>query len=315
MQKLDGASRQSLLDNAARFERFEPLETFSWSTYRKSYESGSRVYLLAQGSEPRGIIASGIISTGEVVPDPHWNGDGSTLNYIDVQWDAQLFPGEVLPMESLEYLAPNTHWAPRRSGTHVDELDAKVLEEAWQAHTDWLGYGPLRVPRRVQQSPMKVTRGYREALTIVRRHQRAFRRLLLNNYENVCAYCGVSLLAILEAAHLVPDALGGESSVANGRLLCANHHHAFDGGLLEWNGESFSTVDPSVHVPPPTTRHTMTDQIEIVVGGLLNERGSTWDELGLEPGRLTLDGLDDLCRQLDVRMLDVIGAAECIIID
>lgn len=70
------------------------------------------------------------------------------------------------------------------------------------------------------------------AVRLDRRHQSAFRALLLRHQPNACAYCGLSTVALLEAAHIVGDARGGAASLDNGVLLCANHHRAFDKGLL-----------------------------------------------------------------------------------
>ena len=80
-----------------------------------------------------------------------------------------------------------------------------------------------------------------DAQRIVRQRtsQQEFRRRLLGSAPNECAICGLTLLDVLEAAHLVPHARGGSASEANGRLLCANHHRAFDARLYRWTGQAF----------------------------------------------------------------------------
>ena len=57
---------------------------------------------------------------------------------------------------------------------------------------------------------------------------------------------------ILDVAHIEPDSEGGAASVANVRLLCANHHRAFDRGLLIWEPqqELFTQAPESRAVPP-----------------------------------------------------------------
>ena len=76
-----------------------------------------------------------------------------------------------------------------------------------------------------------------------RRHWRTsqtkFRALLFANYPNECCICGITESTVLEAAHLIAHSKGGTASLQNGRILCANHHSAFDAGLFEWNGTDF----------------------------------------------------------------------------
>lgn len=85
-----------------------------------------------------------------------------------------------------------------------------------------------------------------DALSLVRQRtsQRTFRRLLLGSDSPECAICGIDLVEVLEAAHLVPHARGGAASSGNGRLLCANHHRAYDAGLYQWTGIEFIWVGP-----------------------------------------------------------------------
>lgn len=96
----------------------------------------------------------------------------------------------------------------------------------------------------------EVMRRYYARITQQRGHQRAFRQVLLRTYGARCHHCGTDILAVLEAAHLEADSTGGAASAGNGRILCANHHRAFDAGLLTWNGHSFERAEGVPEIPP-----------------------------------------------------------------
>lgn len=70
--------------------------------------------------------------------------------------------------------------------------------------------------------------------------QQKFRATLLQMYPNECAICGVDIVEVLEAAHLIPHSAEVNYRPENGRLLCANHHRAFDSGLYEWKSGEFT---------------------------------------------------------------------------
>lgn len=241
-----------LEDMAERFAQGQPLETSRWSTTRKSgFDPGDRAYLLVQGSGARGIIGSGHIVTGEVFPDDDWRGGSGSALYVKIAWDAFVPMEDALPTPDLETIAPDTWWRPQGSGTAIKPQDDAAVERAWIDHTRSLG-----PPSPVLTSTAKVERAYRLALGKVRLHQRRFRALLLLHYPAECAYCGLDVLEVLEAAHLVADAAGGDASVENGRLLCPNHHRALDAGLLRWTGTSLALSDPARPVPPEPRRTT-----------------------------------------------------------
>lgn len=224
---------------ASKYGRGKALGSWSWSTHRvHGFQAGDRAYLLLQGSGRRGIIGSGFVKTGEVTPGEDW------ANSIEIEWDAFIPTEEALPTETLKVVAPSTSWRPGNSGTAIKPQDEAAVEAAWARHLAQRAAHPESAPRTV-----KVDRGYTTALHKVRLHQQRFRALLLQHYAHECAYCGTDLLTILEAAHLVPDAEGGEASVENGRLLCANHHRALDAGLIKWNGKRF-TRNRKPAVPP-----------------------------------------------------------------
>lgn len=58
-----------------------------------------------------------------------------------------------------------------------------------------------------------------------------FAKNVLQAYGHKCAICGTQL-KLVEAAHIVPVKDNGTDEVVNGLALCANHHKAFDDGLI-----------------------------------------------------------------------------------
>lgn len=65
------------------------------------------------------------------------------------------------------------------------------------------------------------------------RNQYSFRKEVLRAYSCKCAVCLVSNPKFLDAAHILPAAMGDDDSVNNGICLCKNHHIAFDNGILK----------------------------------------------------------------------------------
>lgn len=65
------------------------------------------------------------------------------------------------------------------------------------------------------------------------RKQNAFRKVVLEAYDNQCTICGVKEPKILRAAHIVPVTKGGNDKIENGLCLCTNHEVAYDQGLIK----------------------------------------------------------------------------------
>ncbi len=66
-----------------------------------------------------------------------------------------------------------------------------------------------------------------------RLHQRTFRERVLKAYQEQCALCRLRHYALLDAAHIIPDAHpDGEPTVRNGVGLCKLHHAAFDAMMV-----------------------------------------------------------------------------------
>ncbi len=65
-----------------------------------------------------------------------------------------------------------------------------------------------------------------------RLHQQAFRKLVLGAYGLRCALTNLPLVDLLQAAHIIRDADGGEASVRNGIAMSTFHHAAYEANLL-----------------------------------------------------------------------------------
>ena len=75
-------------------------------------------------------------------------------------------------------------------------------------------------------------REYRSRVVKERLHQAGFRESVMAAYANHCAVCRLKRVELVEAAHIVPDSLGGPPVVRNGMAMCKLHHAAFDRNVL-----------------------------------------------------------------------------------
>src|SRR6266403_4112618 len=115
-----------------------------WSCGRnKSIRPNDRLFLLRQGSDRPGIIASGWARSAPFEA-PHFDSDrpGDTALYIDVRFDTLLDPDSqsVLPKEQLS-VGPvaSVHWNTQASGIRIASEAAAQLESMWSAFLAALG--------------------------------------------------------------------------------------------------------------------------------------------------------------------------------
>ncbi len=108
----------------------------------KSIIIGDRVFILKQGAEPRGIMASGWATTA-VFQDLHWDeqraAQGYFTNYINFAYDRLLDPQResILEREYLKHTPglSQFHWDTRSSGIRIGTAVLPQLETAWQLLT------------------------------------------------------------------------------------------------------------------------------------------------------------------------------------
>jgi hypothetical protein len=74
----------------------------------------------------------------------------------------------------------------------------------------------------------------------------AFRSKVLRTYLGMCVICGEGAKVagewFVEAAHVVPKAIGGPDELSNAICLCPNHHWAFDRGLVGFDSDGVVRV-------------------------------------------------------------------------
>lgn len=118
-------------------------------------------------------------------------------------------------------------------------LSAAILEFCARANLPAFDSKPT-VQTSSQQSPAHGAQGATTDRLLPSRPGRGpaqdiFRTSLWLAFPASCAFCGCSLPRVLEAAHIFPWCDSNEAErmdVANGLILCANHHRLFDADLL-----------------------------------------------------------------------------------
>jgi hypothetical protein len=102
------------------------------------------------------------------------------------------------------------------------------------------------IQRRVAAGDCTMTylRGERQ----IRQGQEVFRSRVLPNFDEYCAFCGIGLSALVEAAHILPVSTYPERGLdmTIGIALCRTHHRAFDLHLVGVD-KSRIVVSPALH--------------------------------------------------------------------
>jgi putative restriction endonuclease len=111
------------------------------------------------------------------------------------------------------------------------------------------------------KTPTSDTRDYAERLTKLRLHQPVFRARVLRAYDQSCAICRLRHVDLLDAAHILSDADGGQPVVPNGLSLCKIHQAAYDRGIVGVRPDYVVEVraDVRLEVDGPMLRHGIQD--------------------------------------------------------
>ena len=113
---------------------YELGEKVRWSCNSQQPKVGDRVYIIRLGVEPRGIVASGTVST-EYYSDTHWSDESKQTGYIQFQMEdsRQNCEQGMLPMLLLKSAFPKQKWSPQSSGIAITNADIDDLETLWHS--------------------------------------------------------------------------------------------------------------------------------------------------------------------------------------
>lgn len=203
-------------------------------------QPGDQVYLLRQGLEPRGILASGT-AISATYEDRHWADDrsGETALYVDVRFDSLLDPDAegVLPLSRLAggELA-SVNWRTQSSGISIPPKAAAELDSRWRSFLRECGQSPSTLPEEIS-APALFFEGASRTVTVnaYERDPRA-RRACIEHYGATCVVCNFNFAAtfgslgegFIHVHHVVPlSKIGKEyviQPVRDLRPVCPNCH-------------------------------------------------------------------------------------------
>jgi putative restriction endonuclease len=130
---------------------------------------------------------------------------------------------------------------------HAQQFVVSLSEEALRVRHDLLSEDP------------ELVRSYAERVVKARLHQPLFRQRVLLAYQNQCSICRLRHTRLLDAAHVLGDAEGGQPVVTNGIAMCKIHHAAYDADIFGINPKYEVGVRPDVmkELDGPTLRYTL----------------------------------------------------------
>lgn len=132
----------------------------------------------------------------------------------------------------LDFRLPLAYFIGVDRGLYHPLYPVYLLAEDPQRHEFTVGLDPTEVGIDLANLTA-AQRRYALRETKVRIHQPIFRQRVLHAYAETCAVCRLRHAELLDAAHIISDALPhGDPIVPNGIALCKIHHAAYDRNFL-----------------------------------------------------------------------------------
>lgn len=207
----------------------------TWSSGNtKRILPGDRVFLLRQGVEPRGLVASGW-ALSSPYSERHWGDEGPLARealYIDVEWDALGAVPIVLRPELNEEPFVGVNWNTQVSGITVEPEIARALEQEWGRR---VGSYFEPIPEEILDADYPEGGQHIVAVNAYERNAAA-RAACIAHYGVECNLCGFDFAqaygkeaaGIIHVHHLVPVAKVRKhysiNPIADLRPVCPNCH-------------------------------------------------------------------------------------------
>lgn len=231
-------------DSAMNFlqERFrnDPERTTQWwvCSAHKQININDKAYLFKQGKGGKGIFGYGeVISRPEQRNDPRGTGKKSTqvliriINLVDPRVGDFLIKYEDILQATDLKVEVKKLAKSQASGRQVKPIDLEEIIENLLPTRNSMSIaddeGDNTEDADVGDSRQRVLRSI-----LARRGQQKFRDALLDAYGARCAITGSPVVAVLEAAHIMPYRGEHTNSIDNGLLLRADIHTLYDLNLI-----------------------------------------------------------------------------------
>ena len=162
-----------------------------WSCGNNQHiETGDRVFMLKQGPETRGLIASGWVTEGSY-EEEHWEDEmgEASPNAWYVKFDADVLSATpLIPRSRLDEEPFNeVHWNTQASGIRIDPDVARALELEWARVT-----GTHFEPGPDELDDRALPEGAARAVTVNAYERNAVaRQKCIAHYGASCAICGL----------------------------------------------------------------------------------------------------------------------------
>lgn len=170
-----------------------------WSCGRsKRIRAGDRVFLLRQGIEPRGILASGFATSDEPFPADHFTQAGSVALYVMVRFDVLLHPDRepIFPRGRLDSdVLAAVHWDTQASGITIAPDAAVELEELWHAFLIERGYSPIVLADEVPAAERFWEGALRRITVNAYERDANARSACIAHFGTNCRVCGIGFCA------------------------------------------------------------------------------------------------------------------------
>jgi putative restriction endonuclease len=218
-------------------------QPLTWAEISKGFPVGDERLLFAnraRGIFKPAIMQRGVLSVKTTIPRV-----GRGTRYADIQDDNGSFTYR------LQGTNPDAHDNRRLRESYEDQspliyfygVSESRYEAIWPAFvTAWnpadlsvrIDVGSLISEASAQlPTAREIERRYATRETKQRLHQSVFREMVLDAYQERCAFSGLPVRRLLQAAHIVADSHAeGVAAVRNGIALSTIHHAAFDAHLL-----------------------------------------------------------------------------------
>jgi putative restriction endonuclease len=162
--------------------------------------------------------------------DDHFGADG--IFRYHYRGDDPRHPDNVAVRYVLEHRLPLIYFYGVTPGHYMPVWPVHVIGEDPGTAFFHLDVTGMAVSEVFSTAAEASERRYRMSVVRQRLHQARFREAVLRAHRASCAVCRLRASELVDAAHIVSDAEGGQPVVPNGLALCKLHHAAFDRHIL-----------------------------------------------------------------------------------